>query len=60
MLKVLASIERMNIASRPPEIAVKKELTTKESSLCRKRLMPIASAATSSSRIALKRGRKRS
>ena len=37
-----------------PEIPAKKELMTKLISLCLKRLMPMASAATSSSRMALK------
>ena len=47
-------MERMNTASMPPATPVKKEEITKDSSLCRNRLIPMASAATSSSRMALK------
>ena len=43
-----------NMASMAPEMPAKKELMTKLISLCLKRLMPMASAAISSSRIALK------
>ena len=52
--KVFASMERMNMASSPPATAAKNELMTKEDSLCLNRLMPMDSAAISSSRMALK------
>ena len=55
------SYSKLTLAKRPstiaimaPETPAKKELTVKESILCFARLMPIASAATSSSRMALK------
>ena len=46
-------MERMNIASMPPLTPAKKEEITKLSSFVLNRLMPIASAAISSSRTAL-------
>ena len=53
-LKLLACAMESTIASVAPATPAKKELVTKESILCLARLMPIASAATSSSRMALK------
>ena len=43
----------LHMASMAPATPQKKELTTKEIILCRARLMPMASAAISSSRMAL-------
>ena len=53
-LKLLACAMDSTIAIMAPETPAKKELTVKEIILCFARLMPMASAATSSSRIALK------
>ena len=54
VVKVLAWAWLANMANMPPPTPAKKELITKASRLCLERLMPMASAATSSSRMALK------
>ena len=53
-LNWLAWMVVWNMASKAPEIPAKKELMIKASRLWWARLIPMASAATSSSRIALK------
>ena len=53
MVNVVDEIAPIYIAISAPPIPEKNELITNDSSLCRVRLMPIASAAISSSRIAL-------
>ena len=53
VMNVLVTAERINAASSPPATPANALETTKESCLVRKRLIPIASAATSSSRTAL-------
>ena len=53
-MNVLASIERMYLASIAPPRPAKNELIINEICLCFERLIPIASAAISSSRMALK------
>ena len=52
-VKVLACTWFMNMASSAPPTPAKKELMMKLMRLCLARLMPMASAAISSSRIAL-------
>ena len=54
VVKVLAWAWVANMANMPPPTPAKKEDTQKLSRLCLARLMPMASAATSSSRMALK------
>ena len=54
VVKVLAWAWLANMANRPPPTPAKKELMQKAIRLCLARLMPMASAATSSSRMALK------
>ena len=53
VVKFLAWALNWNMASSAPPIPAKKLLVQKESILCFIRLMPIASAAISSSRMAL-------
>ena len=53
-VKVLACTWFMNMASRAPPTPAKKELIMKLMRLCLARFIPMASAATSSSRMALK------
>ena len=54
VVKVLAWAWLANMANRPPPTPAKKELMQKAIRLCLARLMPMASAAPSSSRMALK------
>ena len=54
VVKTFAWALETYMAKRAPPTPAKKELTTKESILCLARLMPMASAATSSSRMAWK------
>ena len=54
VVKVLAWAWLANMANMAPPTPAKKELMQKESRLCLARLMPMASAAISSSRMALK------
>ena len=51
---MLACAIDSTMAMVAPDTPAKKELTTKEIILCLARLIPMASAATSSSRMALK------
>ena len=53
-LKLFACAMARTIAMHAPAMPAKKELVQKEIILCFARLMPIASAAISSSRMALK------
>ena len=53
-VKVLACKLDWNMASSAPPMPAKKELIIKACILCLARLMPMASAAISSSRMALK------
>ena len=53
-LKLLAWAMPSTMAMPAPDTPAKKELMQKDMILCLARLMPMASAATSSSRMALK------
>ena len=54
LLKEAEEMVPLYMASMPPPTPAKKELMIKAIRLCLARLMPMASAATSSSRMALK------